>query len=507
MKGNVMKLALIIATTILLSLGAVYLWFGVNSSASKESGQGNMQLYTCGMHPEIISAEPGVCPICNMNLTPKRDGGNSNGGITINPTVRQNMGLATVPAVMMSLTRTVHAFGQVAIPDRNRHMVRLKISGWIERLFVNEEGAQVFKGAPLLEIYSPELVTAQKEYLAAAENANRSDQLMRFMQLTEERLRNWDIPGDQIAKLKTSGEISRTMLIRAPVDGFVMHKHVDIGDQVTPQITLYEIADLKTVWVTAYVYEQDIPHIALKQEALIRTPGLPGEEFSSRVAYVSPILNAGSQVEIRLEFDNPDFRLRPEMYAEIDIKPVQTTERLAIPRSAVINSGARQLVYVASDNDSFEPRPVTTGIVDGNDMIEILNGLVAGELVVISGQFLLDSESRLSEAITPTDGHQHDHDDIHQAEPKQHAGYHRDMKTSDDPYDIHTCPMPVHYHVLNYGPGTCSECGMELVPVTETDNHDVFVCPMPQCGVAQPDSGVCSVCNMNLVKYLPERDS
>ncbi|UCD62951.1 MAG: efflux RND transporter periplasmic adaptor subunit [Candidatus Zixiibacteriota bacterium] len=516
-----MRLVIIAIVFLVVGFASAYFWFGDAEAVSESASHGDAELYTCGMHPEVVSSEPGVCPICNMNLTPKKTENRSSSTITVDPAARQNMGLVTTLPTYGSLSRTVRTFGKVTVAEPNVYSVNLKIGGWVEKLFVSENGQRVFKGQPLLEIYSPELVTAQREYLVAVGSAGSNDNLRRFIRQAENRLRNWDVPEDQLTRLKEGGEISRTMLIRTPADGYVLRKNVNVGDQVAHNAMLYEIGDLSTVWVTAYVYEQDLPYIALNQRATVRTPGLPGRIFASRVVYISPTLDAKGQTEIRLALDNPDFALKPEMYAEVEVKHRALHERLAIPRSAVINSGTKQVVYIASTDDTFEPRMVTTGAVDDNDMIEILDGLAPQERVVTSGQFLLDSESRLGEATGIMAGHNHGGGATTEESPEEKQHEHGDsmenMDTSmtqvhdhsdhatagSDPYDIHTCPMPQHYHVLNYGPGDCPECGMTLVPVSETDNKDVFVCPMPQCQVAQPDSAQCPHCNMNLIRYQP----
>ncbi len=395
---------------LVIGFAVAHFWSNGNRPVEAAVSDAETVLYTCGMHPEVISKEPGSCPICGMTLTLKKTGAGSSGMISIDPTTRQNMGLVTTPVAYGALSKKVRAFGNVTIADPSHFDVNLKVGGWIEKLYVNETGEKVFKGQPLLEIYSPELVSAQREYLTALAGSETTDNLKRLLELSESRLRNWDITNDQLSDLRESREVKRTMLIRAPSDGFVITKNVNEGTEVAPGTVLFEIADLSTVWVRAYVYEQDLPYVSLNQKAQVTTPGLPGRTFDSRVVYVSPTLNPKGQVEIRLEMTNSDFSLKPQMYAEVELQHRSLHAALLVPRSAVINSGTRQIVYVASNDDTFEPRTVTTGAVDGNDMIEILSGIGDGERVVTSGQFLLDSESRLSEAIGPMGGHQHGSD-------------------------------------------------------------------------------------------------
>ncbi|MFH1374156.1 MAG: efflux RND transporter periplasmic adaptor subunit [bacterium] len=504
-----MKTAIIIIAALAAGFGLAYLIMphGEDQLSSGESAE--VQQYTCGMHPEIISDEPGYCPICGMKLTPKKTGAGAAGSVTIDPVTRQNMGLVTAPAEYGTLSRMVHAFGEVVIAEPNRHTVNLKIDGWVERLFVDHEGQKVYQGQPLLELYSPALVAAQREYLIAVKSGESASDLIRA---ARRRLSNWDISEDQIERLKSSGEITRTMTIHAPANGVVISKNVSEGDHLKPGAELYEITDLSTVWVVAHIYEQDVPFVHVDQRTSIVLPNTGAREITSTISYISPFLDTHGQVEIRLDIDNSDYRLMPEMYAEVSIASHLEGNRLVIPRSAVINSGVRQLVYVASGDDVYEPRVIVTGAVGDDDNIAVLSGLSENELVVTSGQFLLDSESRLGEALT--EGYQagHDHGNTHE----EHDTDHKQVSASPEPdsdefvatggHDIYTCPMPEHYNVFQYGEGNCSECGMKLVPLSETDNHQVYVCPMTECGVTQDHKGECPVCGMNLVRYQPEEN-
>lgn len=506
-----MKILIISLICIAIGFGAAYLVFSSESHSEMVSDE-DSQLYTCGMHPEIISDEPGICPICNMKLTPKRDGGGQGGTVQIDPVTRQNIGLVRQPASFQNMTKTIYTFGRVAIPDPDWYIVTVKVEGWIERLFVAEEGEQVFKGQPLFELYSPALVSAQEELLLASKSDPEIESVGRLAEIAERRLVNWDISEDQIRQLKETGEVVRTMIIRSPVNGFVKTKMVDEGGRISAQSSLFEIVDLSEVWINAYVYEQDLPYINIGQTGLVSVPGLPGRVFESRLDFISPLLDERGQTELRFVLDNRNFELKPEMYADIRIESEMDNDRLTIPRSAVINSGIKQLVFVATAEDTYEPRIVKTGAVNDQDMIEIIDGLTAGEEIVVSGQFLLDSETRLNETIEAggADPHAHHmHAESEQmesdtgppAQPMHAESEHEEP--ADDPYDVHTCPMPEHYHVLNYGPGRCPECNMDLVPIDQTENQPVYVCPMPRCGPVMQEPGLCSHCNMVLVEYEP----
>jgi len=497
------------------ALGAVYLLSAPGNTAAAENTNAPVkQQYTCGMHPEIISDEPGYCPICGMKLTPKKDGAASSGSVTIDPVTTQNMGLKTVPAGYHTLSRAVRAFGKVTYREPNLYTVNLKINGWVEKLYVDYKGEQVSKGQPLLEIYSPELVAAQKEYLiaykASMNNTEAAGNMRSLLEAARQRLLNWDISNDQLEQLEETGEVTRTMRISSPADGVVVVKKVSEGENLKAGAELYRVADLSSVWVVANVYEQDLPWVSLGQEATVVLPHLPGEKFTAAVSYVSPYLDENRQAEARLELNNPRALLKPGMYAEVTLHSVLSGDRLAAPRTAVIHSGVRELVYVATGEGAYEPRLITSGVVGEDDMVEVKSGLAAGEKVVVSGQFLLDSESRLSEAIG-MDMSQHDHggtvslsekkvQPTEEMPPAAMTG-HEEHELSG----IYTCPMPVHYHVLQYGEGTCPECGMKLVPVEETDNTGFYVCPMTEDRIVQKEPGRCSVCGMKLVKF--EKDA
>ena len=383
-----------------------------DSSESDSKGQ----QYTCGMHPQIITDEPGICPICNMNLVPKVDKGKGDGAVLIDPITRQNMAVATTKVDFMKISKTVRAFGNVAYSEPELFSINVKVKGYVEKLYVNETGIKVYAGQPLFEIYSPELVAAQQEYLIAfntfrSDSKERSAVQSRLNRAAYNRLKNWDITDRQIKQLEESGQVTRTMTIKSPFTGTVIDKYVKEGDYISSGKDLFKIADLSSVWVSAFVYEQDLPYISHGQKVTITSPSIPGEELSSSVIYISPFLNSNRQAEIRVKIDNVKGQLKPAMFAEVRISMITPDRSIVIPRSAVINSGMRQLVYVETGPGEFIARDIKTGMVADGDMVEVLEGLETGEEVVVSGQFMLDSETRLNEAIASNSGggnaHQH----------------------------------------------------------------------------------------------------
>ena len=525
-----MKTLIIITASLIIGFGAGYLLLPSDSSDSTGGAADEIQLYTCGMHPEIISEEPGYCPICGMKLTPKKDGGGSSdaSAITIDPATIQNIGLTTEKVQSREISITVRAFGKIQFAEPLVKTVNLKTSGWVEKLHVDYTGMQVSKGQALLELYSQELVAAQREYLVALKNhdnlqlagAKEGLNLDEMLEASVMRLENWDISDKQIKTLENEGEITRTMMIRSPVDGVVVEKMVNPGDHLKEGEKIYSIADISKVWAVAYIYEQDLPFLKLGQTANITIPNIPGEKFSGEISYIAPFLNDRGQIEIRIDVINRDMMLKPDMYTEVSIHSSSRQSKPAVPLKAVINSGTRQLVYVTEEEGSYKPRMVETGAVGDDDYVEILDGLSVGELVVTSGQFLLDSESRLSESLggahsqhahggMSTDANNDDMnmdnngDDTNMGDSGEEHEKHgrQNDKEVEELTGIYTCPMPEHYHVLQYGEGKCEECGMELVPVEHTDNEGFYHCPMAVCETISDEEGKCPECGMFLVKY------
>ncbi len=491
-----MKTIVVIIIALAAGLGSGYVLFQGHDSLEAAAGP-LKQLYSCGMHPEIISEDPGYCPICGMKLTPRRDeGGDGHGSLVIDPSTRQNMGVRTAEATYRPLSRRIRVFGKIDIAEPMIQSVNLKFPGWVERLFVDHEGEEAVEGQPLLEIYSPELVAAQKEFLVALRSAPDSgagdSHMAELSEASSHRLENWDISADQIERLRESGEIQRTMIVQSPATGVVVSKSVVHGDLLKPGTILYQIADISRVWAVGHAYEQDLPYISVGSRAAVVLPHLSQRQVEGFVSYVSPYLDVHGQAEIRIDLDNADLSLKPEMYAEITLESEAGDKSLTIPRLAIINSGDREIVYVCFDDGSFEPRTVKTGAVGDGDLIEVVSGLQAGELVVTSGQFLLDSESRLSEAIDLPRQHDHGSSPAGGNETsKGHSGH--------DPAGlsgIYTCPMPSHFDVLQYGEGDCARCGMALVPVEETENTEVYRCPMRECAYVRSTDDPCSVCGM-----------
>lgn len=372
------------------------------------------QLYTCSMHPFIIKDAPGQCPICFMDLVPVRDqaGRREEEGdrlvIVIDPATEQNMGVRTAPVNRRDLHRTVRTVGLVAYPESAQYTVNTKIDGWIERLHINQTGEAVAQGQPLLEIYSPELVSAQEEFLLAVrQNKVLSGSSFpeiaagarNLLAASRQRLAYWDISPTQIAALEERGEINRTLTLYAPQSGIVTRKAVKEGAFVKAGQELLELSDISRVWIFADIYEYELPWVKEGQEAVIDFP-YGRASLTARIDAIYPYLEAKTRtVKARIEVDNRDLNLKPEMYVNVIIEGAGAKEALTVPAEAVLRSGRENTIFVALGDGRFEPRLVTLGLETDDGLVQILDGVREGESVVTSAQFMLDSESRLREAV------------------------------------------------------------------------------------------------------------
>jgi multidrug efflux pump subunit AcrA (membrane-fusion protein) len=379
---------------------------GMESETSSDAE--NRQFYTCGMHPWVILPKPGDCPICHMKLTPL-DPAKFTGEIVIDPVMTQNIGVRIEPVTTGPLVRTIRTVGTVTVDETRVRDVNVKVAGWIEKLHVDYVGAPVKAGQTLFEIFSRELYSAQEEYLL--EFRRQDSPPVAFMPsaaiddrsrlaATRTRLEYFDVGDDEIAELERSGRPTKTLAIKSDYDGIVIEKMGYEGMRIDPGMRVFRIADLTRVWVQVTMYEVQLPYVALGQMARMSLPYLPGQVFEGKITFVYPTIDPQTrQVRVRLEFDNPDLFLKPGMYADIEIRSRLAEDRRLVPRSAIIDTGQRKVAFVSQGRGRFEPRNVITGVETEKGQVEILDGLQAGEMVVTSGQFLLDSESKIREAL------------------------------------------------------------------------------------------------------------
>ncbi len=362
------------------------------------------------MHPQYKADKPGKAPDCGMDLVPKyaeeQAVSMAPGSVMISSEKQQLIGVRTAEVKRETLVRDLSTTGQVTADETKIAKVHVKISGFIEKVFVDYIGQLVKKGQPLFTLYSPDLVSTQNEYLIAkrgektlgaspfAEVAQGSQSLLRS---TRERLKLWDISDEQIKKLDESGEVSRTLTFYSPIAGFVTDRKAFPQTSVTPDTELYTVSDYSTVWVNADIFEYEVPFVKVGQPAEMQLSYYPGKKWNGRVSFIYPTVDPTTRtVKVRIEFANPDFQLKPQMFAEVKLK-INYGNQIVVPQEAVLDSGKEQRVFVAKGDGYFEPRKITMGAqVDGK--VAVLSGLKAGEIVVTSGNFLVDSESRLKSA-------------------------------------------------------------------------------------------------------------
>lgn len=415
MKPFILTAALAVATALGAAVGYHFAASGQPADAVQTPAEGGkparrLLYYRNPMGLPDTSPVPKKDPM-GMDYLPVYEGeqdGDGDAGLKINPAKVQKLGVKTAQATLQMLDRTVRASGRVEIDERRTYTVAAKFEGYIERLHVNTTGQAVGRGQPLFEVYSPELVSAQREYAIAAQGvANLKDAGLEaqgaMKQLADSallRLKNWDISEEQVKSLASSGDARRTLTFRSPVTGIITEKKALQGMRFMPGETLFQVADVSTVWVQADVFEQDIAAVRSGQKAFVRVNAYPGEVFQGTIAYVYPTLKAETRtVPVRIELANSGGRLKPAMYADVDIPVGGATPVVTIPASAVIDSGRRQVVLVQLGEGRFEPRPVQLG-TRGGEFVQVLDGVKEGETVVVSANFLIDAESNLQAALS-----------------------------------------------------------------------------------------------------------
>jgi Cu(I)/Ag(I) efflux system membrane fusion protein len=411
-------------------------------TAAAESEARKILFYRNPMNPEVTSPVPAKDEM-GMDYVPVyADAGSSSvvGTVEIDPTVVQNMGVRLTPAEMRSLSRIVRTVGRVEYNEQGLVRMHLRSDGWIERLEVDETGQRVERGQPLLTLYSPQIVSAEQEYrlalagvaaLGAHAPEDIATQARALSQSSAERLRLLGVPESEIRRLRDGGEVRRQITLTAPVSGVVQSIGVREGQFVSAQTEVYRIADLSTVWVIADLYEDEVPWVRTGDAAQLRFRGLPGQVLQAEVDYVYPYLDGKTRTQkVRLQIPNPEGRLKPEMYADVSFEAAHPLQAVAVPESAVVRSGTRAQVFVATAPGRFEPREVKVG-VSADGQIQILEGLDSGEQVVVSGQFLIDSESKLREATAKM------MDASKPSSPASTVAPAMDMKSAADPAHSH----------------------------------------------------------------------
>src|SRR2546426_4038751 len=328
------------------------------------------------------------------------------GTIVIPAVTRQLIGVRTAPVSYAPLAQEIRAVGTVEYDERKLTKVNLRVSGWIEQVFINAIGQSVRAGQPMLTLYSPDLLATQDEYLLALKAqaqlegsplAEARQDAAALVASARERLRLWNLNDEQIAAVERRGKAERVLTVYAPSSGIVLKRQALPGNYVEPGTTLYELADLSTVWIHGDIYGSEITAVRLNQSAEVTFEAYPGETFRGKVAYIYPYLNEATRtVRVRMEFANPHLKLKPGMYGNVMLH-VDAGRRLVVPKEAVLDSGLRQLVFLDLGQGVYQPYPVKLGR-RSQDYVEVLEGIKEGDRVVTSANFLLDAESKLASA-------------------------------------------------------------------------------------------------------------
>jgi Cu(I)/Ag(I) efflux system membrane fusion protein len=410
------KTTVIVAVICVIAIGAAGAgyWLGTQRGNVEPRMQTSMEgerqplYYRNPMNPEVTSDVPAKDPM-GMDYVPvyADETQGPAGTVQIDPVTVQTIGVRTAKAERRSMSRAIQTVGRIDYDEQRLVQLHPKTEGWVEKLIVETTGAPIKADAVLLSLYSPQLVSTQQEYVLALRNletlrASPFKDVRRgaeeLVKTTEERLRLLDVPEHQIDDLRKTLTVKKGLHIHSPADGIVIRIGAREGQYVTPKTELYAIADLSKVWVYVDIYEDELPWVHIGDEARMSIMGLPGRTFHGTLKYIYPYAESQTRtIKVRMEVDNPDLLLKPNMFAEVSLDASAVTDAVAVPSEAIVRSGTREQIFIQREPGKFEPRDVSLG-VSSEGWTQITAGVEPGELVVVSAQFLIDSESKLREA-------------------------------------------------------------------------------------------------------------
>ena len=418
MNKKILKIAAAtLSILIILAAGYfVYTTFIAKDKQQSEKGE----IYTCPMHPQIISDRPGTCPICGMDLVKKNDVnkdesqtehdlGNVNvNAVKLSPSqqVLANVQTAAVKTMVFQGEKTFN--GYVKINEKNFAHISTAVSGKIVKMYVNFEGQYVKKGQPVLEIYSPEMVATEKEYLLAINNLKQVqlsgnkkaiEHAESLVEAAKRRLMYWEMTSTQIEELERTQSVRNTLTQYSKYNGVITKKYVSVGHWPMMGEVIYDVADLSNIWVIANVYESDVQLVKNGQSVEITTAAYPGETFNAKINFVEPIFDPATRtLQVRIDVSNRNNKLKPDMYVKVKVN-TYAAQTLAVPKNAVLRTGERNIVYVEKEKGVYEPREVQISY-EQDGYYAVTSGLKEGEIVVSSGGFLIDSETQIQKGMT-----------------------------------------------------------------------------------------------------------
>jgi RND family efflux transporter MFP subunit len=378
-------------------------------STDSDNAKGDEQRWWDPMiGPSSITNHPGKSAM-GMEMVPFTSQAASGADLTIDPAVVQNMGVQTAPVTRGPLHVTIRAVGLFKLPEPGLHDISLKVGGWIDKLYADQEGMHVMKGEPLFALYSPDLQVAEQELISAVQsqrslNREASPALRKeadnLVASARRKLQLWDVDEQEIDAIAKADSPPRDIVFRSPASGHLENKMIVQGSPVQPGMKLLGIADHTTMWLDAEVYEQQITLVKMGQPVTAMLDAIPGKTFTGTVSFIYPHVDHMTRtLMVRSTFDNPDFDLKPGMYADANVIAEPVADAIHVPQEAVIDTGTKQIAFVAEEGGHFGPRTVRVGIQADDDRLQIVDGLAVGETVVTSGQFLMEVESRTNEAI------------------------------------------------------------------------------------------------------------
>jgi len=534
----VKKKILIIIITAVVLLVPVYFLF-ISGGSSTDITLNEKQLYTCGMHPDIISDEPGNCPICGMKLVPVKNTSQSDspqkkerkilywrapmdpneiynspgkskmgmdlvpvyedetsgtGIVSIDPQVQQNMNIKTAKVEVKQLSSIVTTNGVLTTNETSEYIVTTRINGWVEKLYVNYTGQQVLKGFKLMEIYSPELVSAQQELLTALsyQNSVNGSSLESIKQSGNELVKNamkklelLEVPETEINRLINMKEVKTYLTLFAQKTGTVLEKNIIEGQKISEGMPLLKISNLSNLWLMADIYEYELAKVKVGSKVSITFNFLPGKTYDGKVSFIYPTLDPKSRtVKIRIELNNRG-ELKPSMFANITIQGEDLGKKPVIPENAVIHSGMKDIVIISLGDGKFKPQEVQLGgYSDG--YYQVISGLTEGNTIVTSAQFLIDSESNLKAAINQFQS------------TKQDTVAMLNMKEEKPEMKNEKQELPDAKN--NHSSSIVREGVIDVNSIDKNNDDKLWECPM-DWNVISDESGICPVCNMKLKEF------
>lgn len=536
------KILLLIITAVVILI-PVYFLFIAGSSSSEIASQ-EKQLYTCGMHPEIVSDEPGLCPICEMQLVPIKnknqkssgerkiiywrapmdpnevydapgkskmgmdlvpvyeDEASRSGIVTIDPEVQQNMNIKTFKVESKKLSSKITTNGVLNTNETSEYIVTTRINGWVEKLYVNYTGQLISKSSKLMDIYSPELVSAQQELLTALsyQNSVNASSLESIRESGNELVKNamrklelLEVSEAEIKRLIDTKEVKTYITLFAHKSGTVLEKNIVEGQKIMAGMSLLKIADLSNLWLIADIYEYELSKVKVGSIASINFNFLPGKNYDGKVSFIYPTIDPKSRtVKIRIELNNRG-ELKPSMFANISIDGDDLGIKPVVPENSVIRSGLKDIVIISLGNGKFKPQEVKLGGF-ANGYYQVLSGLSEGNIIVTSAQFLIDSESNLKAAINQ----------FQTGTQKERSETKEDRrKTGDENEEIKTEQQEMKMEKDDHSSSIVHTGIIDAEAIDKNKDGKLWECQM-DWNVISDESGRCPLCNMKLKEYTIE---